>query len=149
EAPDGLPIEARWWIDRSWHLPWAIVSTTDLPVSLLPTRPWIGRRAVEPRASMAEVAAVAEEATTRGHRFSADQLRQLRTLLPAVGGEIDEAVRRIGGGALDTLARRIHPQRTRDDLVLGAEQASQIGEIVARYRNAPLVYGEWGVSAHP
>lgn len=147
DAAEGLPVEARWWIDRAWHLPWAIVAPTDLTIAVLPRRRWLGLRAPSPRATAEEVTTVAPEATERGHRFTADQLRQLRLLIPAVDGQIDEAVRRIGGGALDRLARRVHPQITRDDLVLGEDQSRQIDELIGRYRHGPIVYGDWGVGS--
>lgn len=141
--------EVRWWIERAAHRPWAICTPVDLPAAARPRVPWTVVRAADPAATPEEVRAVDEALVGRGHRFAADQLRQLRSLLPASGGVVDDAVRRLGGGALDRLARHIRPRRTLDDLVLADDQAKQLQELIDRYRNRDLVHGEWGVPAVP
>ena len=81
--------------------------------------------------------------------MSAEQLGLVATAYPAVGGDIDAAVRRLAAGRIDRLARRVRPERTWDDLVLPADQLAQLKELAARYRNRATVYGGWGFRPAP
>ncbi len=143
------PAEVRWWVERARHLAWCLASPHDIAVDRLPRRPWRAVQAEDRAASLAEVEASVPEAFEHGHRLTADQLRQLRTLVPAVGGDVNQAVRRLGGGALGTLARRVLPRRGLEDLVLQPDARRQLEELIARYRMRRVVHGDWGVPAFP
>jgi AAA+ superfamily predicted ATPase len=149
EVDGDPPEEVRWWIERARHLAWCIASSRDIPVDRMPRRPWIAVQAEDRAAGLDEVEASVPQAFAHGHRLTADQLRQLRTLVPAVGGDVNQAVRRLGGGALDALARRVTPRRRLDDLVLQPDARRQLEELIARYRLRRVVHGDWGVPAFP
>lgn len=143
---------ARRWIRDADHLPWGLTSGGPIPVDQLPEVAWLD---ATPRAALAdpdEVAAVLGDAADllgAGHRLSADQVIAVERVLPAVGGDIDAAVRRLAAGRLDRLARRISPRRSWDDLIVLPEQRAQVQEVIDRYGNRALVHGEWGVPAVP
>jgi hypothetical protein len=66
----------------------------------------------------------------------------------ARGGELDAEAVRAGaraqnGGGLETLARRVRPRATPDDLVLPEPAASQVREVAMRARLRSRVVGEW------
>jgi SpoVK/Ycf46/Vps4 family AAA+-type ATPase len=73
----------------------------------------------------------------------------VRSALPGVGDDLDAAIRRLAAGHLDSLAVRIEPRRTWDDLVLPPHQTRQLKELVARYRLGWRVYEEWGFRPLP
>jgi SpoVK/Ycf46/Vps4 family AAA+-type ATPase len=58
---------------------------------------------------------------------------------------VHAAVRRLLSGPLGTLARRVRPQKSWDDLVLSESKLTQLRSIVARYRHADLVLDDWGL----
>ncbi len=68
---------------------------------------------------------------------------------PAVGGDLDAAVRRLVSGRLEHLARRIRPTRDWDDIVLSDDRMELLHSIVARYRFADQVFDDWGFAATP
>lgn len=143
---------ARHWIRVADHLPWAITSSGPIPVDQLPEVAWLDATPRPALADPAEVAAVLGDDVDvlgAGHRLSADQVLAVERALPAVGGDIDAAVRRLAAGRLDRLARRISPRRSWDDLIVVPEQRSQVQEVIDRYRNRALVHGTWGVPAVP
>jgi ATP-dependent 26S proteasome regulatory subunit len=143
---DSLPPAGRRWIDRAAHLPWALTSRVELPVGDMPDRPWTDRHAVATEPSDEEWAAVLGD-TPRSHRLTATQLRQVGRVQR--DGDLDRAVRRLAGGQIDALARRIRPSRGWDDIVLPPDRKQLLREIVDRYRLADAVYDEWGFSATP
>ena len=149
EVDDELSIEGRRVIERADHLPWAVVSRHELPVDQLPRRPWVAHTAGAERPTDEEWAAALGPDTPRSHPLSAEQLRLVATAYPAVGGDIDAAVRRLAAGRIDRLARRVRPDRTWDDLVLPPDQLAQLKELAARYRNRTTVYGGWGFRPAP
>jgi hypothetical protein len=66
----------------------------------------------------------------------------------ADGGVVDAEAVRAGaraqnGGGLETLARRVHPRATVDDLILAEPAASQVLETATRARLRHRVVGEW------
>lgn len=149
-AGESLPPLARWWIERTPHLEWAVVSTHELPLDGLPRRPWREVRADDPHARPDEVKAVfaeqAEEMADR--RLTAQQLRTIVGASDGVGGPA-AAVRRLAAGQIERLARRVRPRVGWDDLVLPEDQLAQLRELSARYRHRNIVHGSWGAAEFP
>jgi hypothetical protein len=148
DVVDHLPPEGLRWIERADHLTWVLSSPTDLPLAELPARPWAAIAAGDPTPTDAEWAALLGEAP-RTHRLSLDQLDEVARAYDAYGGDLDAAVRRLVGGRLEKLARRIRPSRTWGDLVLSPDRLDLLRSVVDRYRHAEQVYGEWGFTATP
>jgi hypothetical protein len=146
EVRDTLAPAGRRWIDRATHLAWAVTSRVELPVDDMPLRPWTDHHAPATEPSDEEWSAVLGDAP-RTHRLTSTQLRKVARLHR--GGDLDRAVRRLAGGQIDALARRIRPTRGWDDIVLSSDRKQLLREIVDRYRHADAVYDEWGFSASP
>jgi len=85
----------------------------------------------------------------RNHRLSAQQLELVGRAHRARDAGLDTAVRRLVSGRLASLARRIEPSRTWDDMVLSADRRQQLRDVVQRYRHARVVYDEWGFLSTP
>lgn len=149
EVDEVLTDLARRWITRAAHLPWAITSQYDIPVADLPGRPWVEVDVADPATTDAEQTDLLGPAASSTHKLTFDQLHTVARVLPARGGDLAAAVRRLGSGKLEKIARRIRPTRTWDDIVLSEEQLEQIHGVIARYRFAQRVYGDWGFSAQP
>ncbi len=149
EIEDSLPDLARRWITRAAHLAWAISAPHDIPVAELPQRPWVEIDVGDPATTSDEQSSMLGAASSDVHKLTFDQLHTVARVLPARGGDLAAAVRRLGSGRLEKLARRIRPTRTWDDIVVTDEQLGQLHEVIARYRFANRVYGEWGFSAQP
>jgi ATP-dependent 26S proteasome regulatory subunit len=62
--------------------------------------------------------------------------------------DFQEASRLHSNRKLATLARRIRPQYTWDDIVLPADRMEQLREICATLRFRPIVYEDWGFDEH-
>ncbi len=58
--------------------------------------------------------------------------------------ELWQACRRYGAGRLETLAQRIEPCHTWDDIVLPEQVSQQLSELVAQVPNRMTVYQSWG-----
>lgn len=149
DVDDTLPVVGRRWIERADHIPWAISSLTDLPIAELPARPWVDVAVGVAEATDDEWASALGPDVDRTHRLTLDQLAKVSRAYPAVGGDVDAAVRRLVSGRLEHLARRIRPTRSWDDIVLSDERLELLQSIVARYRFADQVFDEWGFSATP
>ena len=149
EVDDTLPLVGRRWIERADHVPWAISSRTDLPIAELPARPWVDVAVDPTEATDDEWASALGPGVERTHRLTLDQLSKVGRAYPAVGGDIDAAVRRLVSGRLEHLARRIRPTRNWDDIVLSDDRMELLHSIVERYRFADQVFDEWGFSATP
>jgi hypothetical protein len=149
EVDGELTVEGRRVIERADHLAWAVVSHHDLPIDQLPRRRWLARTAEADAPTDDEWAAAFGPDTPRSHPLSAEQLRLVATAYPAVGNDLDAAVRRLAAGRIDRLARRVRPERTWGDLVLPPDRLAQLKELAARYRNRPTVYGRWGFRPSP
>nr|WP_237447759.1 ATP-binding protein [Nocardioides flavescens] len=147
EVDEALPAEGRRWIERAVHLPWALSSLDELALGELPSRPRVEVRAGDDVVSPQEWESVFGPGAEHRHRLTAHQLEQVSQALPAVGGDLDLAVRRLLAGPLGRLARRIRPRKTWDDLILSEPRTDQLRTIVARFRQAGRVYDEWGVTA--
>jgi hypothetical protein len=148
ELDDDLPPDGRRWIERATHLSWALSSRVELPLEQMPDRPWIDRHAPPHEPTDAEWAAALGD-TPRTHRLTAAQLQLVERTHSASDGDLDAAVRRLAGGHIDRLARRIRPTRRWDDIVLAPDRLQLLRELVTRYRYADEVYDEWGFAASP
>ena len=114
----------------------------------MPARPWTDHHAPAHEPTDAEWTAALGD-TPRSHRLTAEQLRQVQRAHGASGGDLDMAVRRLAGGHIDKLARRIRPTRGWGDIILTPDRIQLLHELVDRYRHADEVYEEWGFSASP
>ena len=145
----NVPPEARHWMDRATHLSWAISSDAEVAVDTLPERPWRDERVVWAEADDADWQAALGTPRTGGHRLDREQLRLATRAYDAVGKSVEGAVRRIASGKLDSLAVRIRPRRTWDDLIVPQEQVDQLKDLTARYRQRLTVYESWNFHARP
>jgi ATP-dependent 26S proteasome regulatory subunit len=149
DRAEALSPIGRRWIDRAAHLSWAITSRVELPIDSMPNRPWVDHHAPATEPTDHEwVSALGD--VPRSHRLSASQLHQVARLRAADGEfDLDRAVRRLAGGRIDALARRIRPSRGWDDIVLSPDRMQLLHEMVARYRHSDAVYDRWGFTATP
>jgi AAA+ superfamily predicted ATPase len=149
EIGDELSATARQWIDRAHHLPWAISTRVDLPLSQFPDRRWVEFLAPDHDVTDDEWDDAFGPGAPKAHRLSPEQVELVGKAYAARHGDFDAAVRRLVSGRLEKLARRIRPSRTWDDIVLAPEAMEQLRGIVDRYRFGDRVYDEWGFSARP
>ncbi|HXW79403.1 MAG TPA: ATP-binding protein, partial [Acidimicrobiales bacterium] len=162
ELDGPLPPEARQRILQASHLSWALASTEELPLDVLPDVPWQELAVAGPQATGAEWQAVTSSLrdgeepaggpgsseTGPSQNLSAEQLELVRLAAPGVGG-VHAAVRRLAAGHISELAPRIRPSRTWPDLVLDADRSQRLREVVARCRHKRTVYDNWGFSPLP
>lgn len=149
EVENHMPPAARFWIERAGHLVWAISAEHDPALDLLPELPWREFRVSTGEATNDDWERVLGVSPTGVHRLSHEQLRLVNLAYPAVGHDIDAAVRRLVTGKLDGLAIRVRPSRDWDSLILPPHQLRQARELVSRYRHKGTVYGEWGFKPVP
>jgi hypothetical protein len=148
ELDDQLAPVGRRWLERAPHLAWAVTSRLELPIEQMPDRPWRDHHAAATEPTDEEWTAALGD-IPRTHRLSPAQLRQVGRAHAAAAGDLDRAVRRLAGGQIDKLARRIRPSRTWADIVVSPDRMQLLHELVARYRHAEEVYDSWGFSAAP
>ena len=146
EVDDALSPLGRRWIERATHIAWSISSRRDLPLDDIPRRAWAAVQAESHPVTDAEWDAVIGVGSERGHHLTPSQLDRVGRVLPAVAGDVDRAVRRLASGGLETLARRIRPERGWDDIVLSPDRKHLLRSIVDRYVHADTVYRTWGFS---
>ena len=146
DIEDTMPVEGSRWIERAGHIPWSIVSRTDLPLDVLPDRQWFAYVATQEPPNDDEWAAIFGE-TARTHPLKPEQLQRVGRAFEALDGDLDGAVRRLVSGRLDSMARRIRPTRVWSDLVLSPDRKAVLRSIVNRYRHADQVYDDWGFAA--
>jgi AAA+ superfamily predicted ATPase len=149
EVDGELPTDAAYWIERASHLAWAVCSAKELALEDLPRRRWTERRAPEGFARADDWERSIGRQPEDRHRLDAEQLRLVAGAYEGLGSDLDAAVRRLASGHLDSLAVRIRPRRTWDDLVLPDQQATQLRELAARYRHRGTVYEQWGYKPIP
>jgi hypothetical protein len=149
ELDEQLPAEGRRWIEYADHLAWALSAPRELPVTDLPERPFTEVDAPVTEVTDDEWAAAFTADAPRNHRLTPQQLERVGKVYAARGGDIDAAVRRLLAGPLESLALRIRPRHSWDDLVLPANRIAQLRGLAARYRDAAQVYDRWGFSASP
>jgi SpoVK/Ycf46/Vps4 family AAA+-type ATPase len=151
EADEVLGAEARERIERAWHVPWGIVSPSDLAISDLPRRPWLDAAPEPTVATEDEWAAAFGGAAPNeadAYRLSAEQLLHVSRAAGALDGDLAASVRRLAGPVQGT-AMRIRPTRTWDDLVLDAERKERVEEVIIRCRHRRRVFDEWGLAPQP
>ncbi len=149
ELDRPLTSAGRRWLEQASHLTWALTSRTEIPVAEMPTRAWLEFDASTAPPSDAEWVAMLGDGVERTHHLTPQQLESVAKVLPARRGDLDAAVRRLLAGPLETLAKRIRPRRTWDDIVLSPERIALLRGIVSRYRHADMVYDEWGFEPIP
>ncbi|HEY5663236.1 MAG TPA: AAA family ATPase [Ilumatobacter sp.] len=147
EADDTLSTLGRRWIERATHISWSVSSRRDLALDDIPRRPWMAVAAADDPVTDDEWVAVVGSENGRTHHLTPSQLERVGRVLPAVEGDLDQAVRRLASGGLETLARRIQPRRSWDDIVLSPDRKYLLRSIVDRYLHADTVYRTWGFSA--
>ena len=143
-----LPPVGRRWIERAAHLTWIVSSRTEVSIDEMPVRPWLDLVAPSTEPSREEWAETLGD-TERTHRLTAAQLELVGRARAAGPGDLDTAVRRLAGGAIDTLARRVRPTAAWDDIVVSPDRLELLREIVDRSRHADAVFDEWGFQAVP
>ena len=148
ELDEELPIAGRRWIERARHLSWVLSSRVEVPMEQMPDRAWIDRHVAATEPTGEEWAEALGDAP-RSHRLTADQLQFVQRAYAATGGDLDAAVRRLAGGHIDRLARRVRPTRGWTDIVMSPDRIQALRELVARAHHGDTVYEEWGFSATP
>ena len=146
ELDDGLPEEGRRWVERATHLGWALTCVDELPVRDLPDRARSEHVASADLVTDDEWRAAVGPGVPLEHRLTAEQTELVAAVHPTVDGDVHVAVRRLLAGPLGTLARRVRPQKSWDDLVLSGTKLAQLRSIVARYQHAGRVLDDWGLS---
>ncbi len=123
DLDDELPQAGRSWIERAAHLSWALTSRVELPIEQMPRRRFTDHHAAAIEPTDAEWTATLGP-TPRTHRLTAAQLDLVGRVDGAADGDLDRAVRRLAGGQIDKLARRIRPTRGWDDIVVSADRCA-------------------------
>ncbi|MEU7904697.1 ATP-binding protein [Actinoplanes sp. NPDC049118] len=136
-------------VARAGHLCWALSSPGELPLESVPARPWQEVHVADGEADAADWEALLGREPDPAYRLSREQLRLVAAAAAADSGQLAPAVRRLAGGHLDRVAVRIRPRRTWPDLVLPADEESQLRELAARHRGRETVYGRWRFSPVP
>ncbi len=149
EVEDELSPEARDRIEQADHLPWAVISPRELPLTALPRRPWVDLVVGPSPATPDEWAAALGIAVPDQYRLTADQLHLVSRAAAAMGGDLPAAVRRLAAGHIDAAASRVRPTRTWDDIVLDDDRLGQLREVAVRCRHRDTVFGLWGFSPQP
>lgn len=149
EIDDGLPDVGRRAIERSDHLVWVITATHPPVLRELPRRAWVAVEVPSREASADEWTAVLGADVGRPHRLTLDQLERVARVLPAVGGDVDAAVRRLSAGRLEQLTHRIRPTRRWDDIVVSPSRRALLESIVDRARLDVTVFDKWGYDPRP
>jgi AAA+ superfamily predicted ATPase len=149
DVDDGVSVVMRRWIERASHLVWVLSARTGPPIDELPERSWTEVHAEPTEPSDTEWEAAFGDGAERTHRLTFDQLHRVQRTRAAVGGDIDAAVRRLAGGPLERLTRRISPRHSWDDIVLSPDRLALLRSVVERYRHANEVYDDWGFSPNP
>ncbi|MCA2218202.1 ATP-binding protein [Jidongwangia harbinensis] len=136
-------------VTRAGHLDWVLSSTGEQPLESVPDRPWREVRVDDGEADADDWQQALGTGPDPAYRLSREQLRLVAAAAAADSGQIAPAVRRLAGGHLDGVAVRIRPRRAWDDLILPADEASQLRELAARHRGRDTVYGRWQFSPLP
>lgn len=145
ELEDRLSDLGRRWVERATHLAWALTSRVDLPIHELPDRDRVEYVATGELVTDAEWRAALGDDVPLAHHLTAEQAELVVQVHPTVGGDVHTAVRRLLSGQLGSLARRVRPRKSWDDLVLGDSKLAQLRSIVGRYQHADLVLDGWGL----
>jgi SpoVK/Ycf46/Vps4 family AAA+-type ATPase len=130
-------------VARADHLSWALSYKAELPLESVPALPWREVRVASGEADEHDWRQALGTPPDPAYRLSRDQLRLVAAAAHADEGRLPSAVRRLAGGHLDGVAVRIRPRRTWEDLILPADDASQLRELAARHRGRHVVYQQW------
>ncbi len=149
EVENELPPEARQRIEQADHLPWALVSPKELPLTALPRRPWVDLVVEASPATADEWHASMGHPPPEQYHLTADQLHLVSRASAAMGGDLPAAVRRLAAGHIDAAAARVRPSRSWEDIVLDDDRMSQLREVSVRCRHRDTVFGQWGFSPEP
>ena len=149
EVEGDLSADSRHHIRIADHLAWAISSPVELALESLPDRRWVEVRTPAGTVSEEEWGQAFGGDQVVTHPLTKEQLRLVAMAAPALGGDVEAAVRRLASGHLDRMARRVRPSRRWTDLVLPADQLEQLHELASRYRHRSTVHDGWGFPVHP
>ena len=147
ETEGPLDAAARAEIDRASAVAWTIASPGELPLESLPRRPWTELAVAAGPADEGDWERALGSGLDTSYHLDREQLRLVALAAHGRPEAVPGGVRRLAGGHLDALALRVVPTRTWADLVLPDDQQEQLHELVGRYRNRDVVYGQWGFSA--
>jgi len=147
DAPLGLDGQER--VARAGHLDWVLSSAGEQPLESVPDLRWREIFVTDGLADDADWARALGREPDPAYRLSREQLRLVAAAAAADSGQVAPAVRRLAGGHLDGVAVRIRPRRSWDDLILPADESSQLRELAARHRGREIVYGRWQFSPAP
>ena len=145
----ALPAAGRDVIQRTTHVTWVLSSQGEQPLESVPDRPWREIAVHDGAAGPEDWQRAMGRDPDPAYRLSREQLRLVAAAAQADGGLVAPAVRRLAGGHLDGVAVRIRPRRAWSDLILPAEEATQLRELAARHRERATVYGKWHFRTAP
>ena len=145
----ALPAAGRDVIERVTHLAWVLSSRGEQPLESVPDRPWREIAVLDGAAGPEDWQREMGRDPDPAYRLSREQLRLVAAAAQADGGLVAPAVRRLAGGHLDGVAVRIRPRRGWTDLILPAEESTQLRELAARHRERDTVYGKWHFRSAP
>ncbi|MCU7727331.1 ATP-binding protein [Actinoplanes sp. KI2] len=149
DLPAALPAAGRDVIQRATHLGWVLSSRGEQPLESVPDRPWREIAVFDGAAGPEDWQRAMGRDPDPAYRLSREQLRLVATAAHTDGGLVAPAVRRLAGGHLDGVAVRIRPRRGWPDLILPAEESTQLRELAARHRERDTVYGRWRFRTAP
>jgi len=136
-------------IERSLHVDWAVSVEHPLALDDLPRRPWREYAASRHDPTAEEWAHAVGDDVEQLHHLTPDQLDRMRRAMALTGGDAAAAYRRLTDARLEALATHTVPRARWDDLVLSPGRKRRLQDLVLRYRNAHVVYDEWGFNAAP
>ncbi len=148
ELDQDLPATARDRLESAGHLRFGLSSRSDLPLGSLPTG-WVGAAVEDSLATDLEWSRAFGPEVVPTLTLTAEQVELAAQAAAAVGGSVEDAVRRLAAGHIDTAARRIRPSRTWEDLVLDADREELVRTVAVRCRQRRTVYDRWGFSPSP
>ena len=148
ELEGELPPGARDRMESAGHLSFGLSSRSEQPISSLPVG-WIEAPVAAPLATDAEWSRAFGPKVVPTLPLTAEQVELAGQAAAAIGGGVDDGVRRLAAGNIDMAARRIRPTRTWDDLVLDADREELVRMVATRCRQRRTVYDRWGFSPSP
>jgi len=149
ELEGPLTPEGRRRIEHADHLAWALTSAKELSITELPSRPFREIDAPSGEMTDQEWSRAFGPDAPRTHRLTPQQAERVGLVYAARGNDLEASIRRLLAGPLESLAQRVRPRHSWDDLILSPGRLRQVRAIVDRYREASQVYDKWGFSAVP
>jgi hypothetical protein len=150
KVSDPLPAEAAGRMTAADHVRWALSSRNELPLDALPRCSWTEVEVTDALVDADDWAAhFGSGSPPGGIRLSREQLRHVAAACGGDDRRFAAGLRRLAGGHLESLAVRIRPRRSWDDLVLPSDQTRQLQELAGRHRGREVVYGRWGFPPLP